>query len=88
MKKLINLLSVFFLVSVYGQQTPASKQNRSILFINATVHTGEGIVLYKSAVGFENGKITYVGNSENPPAFDEVIDATDKHIYPGIYCYK
>ncbi len=83
MKKLINLLSVFFLVSVYGQQTPASKQNRSILFINATVHTGEGIVLYKSAVGFENGKITYVGNSENPPAFDEVIDATDKHIYPG-----
>lgn len=83
MKKLINLLSVLFLVSVYGQQTPASEQNRSILFINATVHTGEGSVLYKSAVGFENGKITYVGNSENHPAFDQVIDATDKHIYPG-----
>ena len=83
MKKLISLLSILFLVSVCGQQTPASKQIRSILFINTTVHTGEGTVLYKSAVGFENGKITYVGNSENPPAFDQVIDATDKHIYPG-----
>ena len=83
MRKLITLLSLLIVITTFGQQTPASEQSNSILFVNATIHTGEGSVLDKSAVGFENGKITYVGNSDNPPAFDQIIDVTDKHIYPG-----
>ncbi|MDO7575254.1 MAG: amidohydrolase, partial [Flavobacteriaceae bacterium] len=83
MRNLITFLNILLLATAFGQQTPASKQIKSVLFVNATVHTGEGTVLYNSAVGFENGKITYVGDSLNLPAFDTVVDATDKHIYPG-----
>ena len=57
-KKIVLLtlvLSISF-VSI-AQQTPAPKQTKSILIINAKTHVGNGTVIENSAIGFKNGKI-------------------------------
>lgn len=66
---------------------PAPKQTKSIYLTNATVHVGNGQVLQKATVAFNDGKITLV--AENPSfktdeTMGRVIDCTGKHIYPGI----
>lgn len=65
---------------------PAAPQSVPILLIGATVHTGTGEVLENAAVGFKNGKITYVGSLENIVAKEadyEITDVSGQHIYPG-----
>ncbi|WP_224490025.1 amidohydrolase family protein [Robertkochia flava] len=68
-----------------AQQTPAPAQEGSVLITGATAHVGNGQVIENSAVGFENGKITYIGpaSGAEAAAFDEVINAGGKHVYPG-----
>lgn len=68
---------------LWGQQTPASPQQKAILISNAYIHLGDGDVIEKGALGFENGKITYVGTGQNTPEYTIVIDAEGKHLYPG-----
>jgi hypothetical protein len=41
-----------------AQQTPAPKQSKSILILNAKAHIGNGQVIENSALGFKDGKIT------------------------------
>ncbi len=88
MKKLINSIRLLFLLIgavAIAQQTPASKQSASILIVGATAHIGNGQVIANSAVGFDNGKITFVGpaSQANRSNFSKVIDASGKHVYPG-----
>ena len=88
MKKLFKHIFVAVLLvgfTVQAQQTPAPPQKESILIVGATAHIGNGEVIENSAVGFENGKITYVGNQSgaNRASFSKVIDASGKHVYPG-----
>lgn len=68
-----------------AQNTPAPKQSESILILGATAHLGTGEAIENSAIGFENGKITFVGTADNADksAFTKVIEAKGKHIYPG-----
>lgn len=68
-----------------AQNTPAPKQSESILIIGATAHLGTGQAIENSAIGFENGKITFVGTVDkaDKSAFTKVIEADGKHIYPG-----
>lgn len=56
------------------------------MLAGGTAHLGNGEVLENAAIGFENGKITFVTpmnairlNPENA----EIIDVTGKHVYPG-----
>ncbi|MCB0430600.1 MAG: amidohydrolase family protein [Flavobacteriales bacterium] len=67
-------------------QTPASPQTTSILIMDATVHVGNGQFIREGAVGFDKGKITFVGRASeaDTTAFGEVIHAKDKHLYPGL----
>ena len=85
MKKIILyiLLVVPFLMN--AQNTPAPKQSESILIIGATAHLGTGEAIENSAIGFENGKITFVGTADkaDKTAFTTVIDAIGKDVYPG-----
>lgn len=85
MKKIILyiLLVVPFLMN--AQNTPAPKQSESILIVGATAHLGTGEAIENSAIGFENGKITFVGTADkaDKSAFTKVIDATGKDVYPG-----
>lgn len=80
------LLTVTFAVTVTAQNpSPAKPQTKRILIKGGTAHIGNGKVIDNAAIGFVNGKITYVGNSAsaNTAEFDTVINATGKQIYPG-----
>lgn len=78
----------FILLSIKssGQETvyPAPLQKETVVITNATIHTGNGQVLTNASVAFSNGKITQVGTGITPAAGARVINATGKHVYPGL----
>lgn len=65
---------------------PAHKQTQSVLIKNATVHTVIQGVLTNTDVLIENGKISALGPqlSTNTTASTQVVDASGKHLYPGL----
>ncbi len=88
--KLYHIKSIFAGVlilsfSAFSQQTPANKQSQSILIIGATAHIGNGSVITNSAIGFDKGKINFVGDAStvNKTNYTTVIEATGKDLYPG-----
>ena len=85
MKKYITLLIAFGLVlQTMAQQTPAPKQTEAISIEGATAHLGNGEVIESSLIMFEDGKLTFVGDSKMKIARKgKIIDATGKHVYPG-----
>ena len=85
-KKIVYLIIALALSLVStAQQTPAPKQQKSVLIINAKAHIGNGTVLDNSAIGFKNGKIDLVSNDKNIAVsnYETVIDAKGKEVYPG-----
>lgn len=70
-----------------AQQTPANKQTKSVLILNATAHIGDGTVIENSAIGFKDGKITLIADARTirlaADAYDTTINAEGKHVYPG-----
>lgn len=65
--------------------SPGAIQVKSILIKGAMVHVGDGRTVDDGAVGFRNGKIDYVGFSYGvKAAYDTVVDASGKHVYPGL----
>ncbi len=62
----------------------APAQTRPIAIVNATIHPVSGPDIASGHIVFENGKITRVG--EGPFTLDggTVIDATGRHVYPGL----
>lgn len=86
MKKIFfSLLSFCFLVT-NAQETvyPAPKQTQPVAITGATVHIGNGQVLNNATVVMVDGKITAVGTNVNIPSGAQRIDATGKHVYPGL----
>jgi len=69
----------------FAQQTPAKVQEESILITNIIAHIGNGTIIKNAAIGFDKGKIIYIGNNENVDNtnFNKIIDGDGKHIYPG-----
>ncbi len=67
---------------------PAPSQKNGVVITGATAHIGSGEVIQNSIIIFENGKISLVGNADEiaaPKAANfEFIDATGKHVYPGL----
>ncbi|WP_047245859.1 amidohydrolase family protein [Maribacter thermophilus] len=85
MKKIIFLLVA---IGVYlpslAQQTPASNQTEAITIEGATAHLGNGEVIESSLIMFEDGKLTFVGDSKMKIARKgTIINAEGKHVYPG-----
>lgn len=67
-------------------QTPAPVQQKAIMITGATVHVGNGTTIENGTVVFENGKLTYVGNSSSAPSDKskyDIINASGKHVFPG-----
>lgn len=89
MRKKIYLVLLVFSLSILtkAQQTPAPKQSKSVLILNATAHLGNGEVIENSAIGFVDGKITLVADARviklAVDAYNITIDAAGKHVYPG-----
>lgn len=68
-------------------QTYESVQQKPVVIINATIHVGNGTVFENGIIGFENGKISFVGDAQTvryEAAKFEVINAAGKQVYPGI----
>lgn len=55
--------------------------------MNGTAHIGNDSVIQNSIIGIKGGKIVLVADATtakiDPSGYDEVIDASGKHIYPG-----
>ena len=89
MKHIINYLAITLALTItlHGQTpTPAGPQQKPVMIMGATIHTGNGQTIESGTVAFENGKLTYVGTTSSAPADQskyEVINATGKHLYPG-----
>lgn len=83
MKKYILLLLINCLA--FAQQTPASKQTKTILILGAKAHLGNGEVIENSLISIVNGKIAAIGDATvmRPVKHDINIDASGKQIYPG-----
>lgn len=73
--------------TIQAQQVPAKKQEKSILIQNGTAHLGNGQVIQNALIGFKEGKLTLVADATltkiDMSAYENVIDAQGKHIYPG-----
>lgn len=73
---------------IFGQQAtaqPGHAQDGSILITGATAHLGTGTAIERSAIGFSNGVINYVGTPDrvNQKQYDRIINAEGQHVYPG-----
>ncbi|MFM1914728.1 MAG: hypothetical protein RLZZ531_397 [Bacteroidota bacterium] len=59
-----------------------------ILIVNGTAHIGNGEIVETAAIGIDKGKILFVKNSLTNAIqrkdWDTIIDAENKHIYPGL----
>jgi len=87
-----SLISVAFLMNLgvcLLAQTPipAPLQDEPILLRGGTIHQGNGQVIENGIISFDNGKITFVGSSDNyrpqGKTFKE-YDVTGKEVYPGM----
>lgn len=74
--------------SIWAQvAAPAKAQSQAIVITNVAIHVGDGQVIEKGLVAFDKGKITLVGamgSTEIDMTQYEVVDATGKHLYPGL----
>lgn len=68
-----------------AQQTPGELTDKSFIILGGTAHLGNGDKIEGGAIGFEDGKITFVGSekSVDRAKWDVVIEGEGKHIYPG-----
>jgi len=65
--------------------SPAKKQTKTIAITGATIHVGNGSVIENGTIVFSNGKIISVSANGQAPVDDVVrINASGKHIYPGL----
>jgi hypothetical protein len=89
MKTMKNILAgLLMLASATGfsQETvlPAPKQTGTMAITGATIHVGNGTVIENGTIVVTDGKITAVGNNVTVPAGATRVDATGKHVYPGL----
>ncbi len=86
MKLIYTFLIAFCTSLCIAQQTPASKQTKTIAITGATAHIGNGQVLENSLIIFENGILKTVADARIVKidlSNAEVINASGKHVYPG-----
>jgi imidazolonepropionase-like amidohydrolase len=79
------IAAVSAIASVRASDTiPAPPQTKPIALKGGTIHPVSGADIASGTIVFENGKITALGADVAIPSGAEVIDATGKHIYPGL----
>jgi imidazolonepropionase-like amidohydrolase len=76
-------ITLLLTLSVKAQQTPASEQSETISIIGSTIHVGDGTVIENGALVVKNGIIEKIGPAASIQTEGTVIDASEKHIYPG-----
>lgn len=87
MKKIfLNLLIILTSNMLVAQDDvyPAKKQSAPIFIKNGMVHVGNGQILTNTSIEIKEGKITAIGNNIAPSSNSITVDATGKHVYPGL----
>ena len=83
----VTLSAVAFVSALAQNPAPAPVQSESIIIMNGTAHIGNGKVIENSVIGFENGKITLIGDATviklQEGKYKKKINAFGKHVYPG-----
>jgi len=82
------IYSIILLITFFpakAQQTPAKEQAQTISIVGATAHVGNGEVIENALIIIENGKIKTIVSQDSSSDRTEgkVINAEDKHVYPG-----
>ncbi len=81
---LVMLVMLLVAGSGLSAQTPAPPQQQPIAITGGTIHTMTNGVIAEGTVLFDNGQIIAVGVDVEIPGNAEVIDASGKHVYPGL----
>jgi hypothetical protein len=84
--QLTYLLLILLLTTICKAQdvpTPGAKQSETITLQGGRLHVGNGTVIEKSTVIFENGMIIAAGPYTTATK-GKVIDVTGQDIYPGL----
>ena len=87
MKRIVYILiaTTAFLTAGAQETVYPAKPHQGVLFIrNGTIHVGNGTVINNGTIRIENNKITAVGKDIAPTSGSNVIDASGKHVYPGL----
>lgn len=81
---------ILFVFKTIIAQVPAPAKDQTggaILLLNGKAHLGNGKVIEKSAIAFQDGKLTLVADATlirlDKSAFDTIISIEGKHVYPG-----
>jgi hypothetical protein len=89
MRLLYSLLFVFgSLIALQAQPpVPAAPQQEPIVITNVTVHLGNGKAIEQGAIAFEEGKITFLGPTQDWPGYDthRMIDGQNGACLSGLY---
>ncbi|THH37553.1 amidohydrolase family protein [Neolewinella litorea] len=79
------LLGLLLCTGVRAQNpTPAPQQREPLAVTGATLHVGDGTVIDNATLLVANGKIEAVGTGLSVPNGYRTVDATGKHVYPGL----
>ena len=87
MKKIYLNLTFLICLAANAQENmhPSPVQSEPVLIKNGTLHIGNGEVIEKGYILFDQGKIISVGKGEyNAKTPVKVIDAQGKQVYPGL----
>ncbi|MHA8087453.1 amidohydrolase family protein [Aquirufa sp. Wall-65K1] len=86
MKKIFIAIISMISLGLQAQETmhPAPAQSKKIVITGATIHVGNGQVITSGNVIIEKGKLKIENGTPSLGTDVEHIDATGKHIYPGI----
>lgn len=72
-------------ISRGGPEIPGEKSRRPLAIVGGTVHTVSGKTLTDATIVIRKGRIAAVGADVAIPKKAERIDATGKHVYPGLF---
>lgn len=85
MRFFTSLLGLFTVsIAVAHDQIPGAPQTVPIVIEGGTIHVIDGPDIENGQVLFENGKITAVGKNLQLPDRTLQVNASGKHVYPGL----
>lgn len=85
-RHILYIIGLFYFLNAAAQDNiyPAPAMQQPLLISNGTIHTATGQVIHNGSILISNGKIESIGANINAPAHAQVIDASGKHVYPGL----
>lgn len=86
MIRILTALSMFLTAScaLANDNVPALPQSGPVVIVGATVYPVDHAPIAEGRIRFENGRITAVGAAEVDTVGAQIIDASGKHVYPGL----